>query len=109
MTGRADEIVEAVLFLHDLGKPVEFIRTGRIPTRQKTLFGDSNELQKQTDLAKPVEFIANQLGLNAAEVVTIIKTGRIPARQQTLFSDSNEPQKQKPVSRLAPWKQALRK
>ena len=53
MSDRAAEIVEAVLLLHDLGKPDELIRsqldltaaevsaivkTGQIPLRQQTLF-----------------------------------------------------------------------
>jgi hypothetical protein len=65
MSGRAAEIIEAVLLLKDLGKPVEcigsqldltasevmaVIKTGQIPFRQKTLF--ANELK--TSKAKKV-------------------------------------------------------
>ena len=65
MTSRADEIIEAVLLLYDLGKTPEFIgnqlgispaaasgiiKTGQIPATQQTLFDASNEPQK----TKPV-------------------------------------------------------
>ncbi len=58
MSGRAAEIIEAVLLLNDLGKPVELIgsqldltaaevaaivKTGRIPAKQKTLFAEPSE------------------------------------------------------------------
>lgn len=61
MSGRTAEIIEAVLLLHSLGKPDELIRsqldltaaevaaiikTGQIPVRQKTLFTESSEPQK---------------------------------------------------------------
>lgn len=62
MSGRSEEIVEAVLLLTDLGKSPEFIgqqldrtpaavrgiiETGRIPATQKTLFADPVEPQKK--------------------------------------------------------------
>jgi hypothetical protein len=62
MSGQNSEIVEAVLLLNDLGKSDEFIgqqldrtpaavrdiiKTGRIPARQKTLFADPSETQKE--------------------------------------------------------------
>ena len=58
---RSAEIVEAVLLLHSLGKPVELIcgqldlipaevaaivKTGQIPARQKTLFAEPSEPKK---------------------------------------------------------------
>lgn len=72
MSGRAAEIIEAVLLLKDLGKPVEFIcrqldltasevmaviKTGQIPFRQKTLFANELKTSKakkgsRTDLMK---------------------------------------------------------
>lgn len=60
-------------------------------------------------LGKPVELIGSQLDLTAVEVTAIVQTGRIPATQPTLFPDSIAIKKEKPVSRLAPWKQALAK
>ena len=66
MSDRAAEIVEAVLLLHDLGKPDEFIghqmeltvpqvqavlKTGRLPVRQKTLFAAERTEPQKT---KPV-------------------------------------------------------
>ena len=62
MTVRSEEIVEAVLLLRDLNKPVDFItnqldlspasvreiiRTGKIPATQKTLFGEPVPQQKK--------------------------------------------------------------
>ena len=62
MSGRNSEILEAVLLLSDLGKSPEFIgqqldrtptevaaiiTTGTIPVRQKTLFENETEPQKE--------------------------------------------------------------
>ena len=61
MNDRAAEIVEAVLLLHDLGKPDQFIghqmeltvpevqtvlKTGWLPVRQKELFAAEPSVQK---------------------------------------------------------------
>jgi len=62
-----------------------------------------------TDLNKPVDFIANQLGITPAAVAGIRKTGRLPVRQQRLFADSAETKNEKLESRVAPWVQALQK
>jgi len=62
-----------------------------------------------TDLKKTPEFIAQQLGISPAAVGGIIRTGQISPTQQSLFPDADEIPKKKPVSRLAPWKQALQK
>jgi hypothetical protein len=66
MSGREAEIVEAVLFLNDLKRPVDFIvnqlgitpaavrgiiKTGRIPATQKTLF--ANPAEPQTKKPEP--------------------------------------------------------
>jgi len=64
MTSRAEEIVVAVQFLHDLNKTPEFIghqldispaavkgilRTGRLPAIQKTLFDSQPQMERQSD------------------------------------------------------------
>jgi len=66
MSGRDAEIVEAVLLLSDLNKPVDFIvnqlgitpaavrgiiKSGRIPATQKTLF--ANLVEPQTKKPEP--------------------------------------------------------
>ena len=67
VSNRAAEIIEAVLLLHDLGKPAELIcsqldlkpaevaaiiQTGQIPARQKTLFAEPSEPKKDKPQSK---------------------------------------------------------